>query len=152
MKMNKMAMSDEQMDTVTGGSILPYRVQPGDSLDDIARKYHVTTEQLIAECATTCGVNPAQTKAVIDALVDRIAHYMAIGHGVKVGNLGSFKPVFTSKVAETLEETTLETVRKKKIVFYPGKAFRGVIQDLSISSAGDAIGVKEPAADAGAQQ
>lgn len=112
----------------------------------------VTTEQLIAECATTCGVNPAQTKAVIDALVDRIAHYMAIGHGVKVGNLGSFKPVFTSKVAETLEETTLETVRKKKIVFYPGKAFRGVIQDLSISSAGDAIGVKEPAADAGAQQ
>lgn len=112
----------------------------------------VTTEQLIAECATTCGVNPAQSKAVIDALVDRIAHYMAIGHGVKVGNLGSFKPVFTSKVAETLEETTLETVRKKKIVFYPGKAFRGVIQDLSISSAGDAIGVKEPAADAGAQQ
>ena len=112
----------------------------------------VTTEQLIAECATTCGVNPAQTKAVIDALVDRIAHYMAIGHGVKVGNLGSFKPVFTSKVAETLEETTLETVRKKKIVFYPGKAFRGVIQDLSISSAGDAIGVKEPAADAGTQQ
>ena len=112
----------------------------------------VTTEQLIAECATTCGVNPAQTKAVIDALVDRIAHYKAIGHGVKVGNLGSFKPVFTSKVAETLEETTLETVRKKKIVFYPGKAFRGVIQDLSISSAGDAIGVKEPAADAGAQQ
>ena len=112
----------------------------------------VTTEQLIAECATTCGVNLAQTKAVIDALVDRIAHYMAIGHGVKVGNLGSFKPVFTSKVAETLEETTLETVRKKKIVFYPGKAFRGVIQDLSISSAGDAIGVKEPAADAGAQQ
>lgn len=103
----------------------------------------VTTEQLIAECATTCGVNPAQTKAVIDALVDRIAHYMAIGHGVKVGNLGSFKPVFTSKVAETLEETTLETVRKKKIVFYPGKAFRGVIQDLSISSAGDAIGAQQ---------
>ena len=30
----------------------------------------VTTEQLIAECATTCGVNPAQTKAVIDALND----------------------------------------------------------------------------------
>ncbi len=47
MKMNKMAMGDEQMDTVTGGSILPYRVQPGDSLDDIARKYHVTTEQLM---------------------------------------------------------------------------------------------------------
>ncbi len=47
MKMNKMAMGDEQMDTVTGGSILPYRVQPGDSLDEIAKKYHVTKDQLI---------------------------------------------------------------------------------------------------------
>ena len=47
MEMNKVAMNDEQMDAASGGSILPYRVQPGDSLDDIARKYHVTTEQLI---------------------------------------------------------------------------------------------------------
>ena len=47
MEMYKVAMNDEQMDSVSGGSILPYRVQPGDSLDDIARKYHVTTEQLI---------------------------------------------------------------------------------------------------------
>lgn len=109
----------------------------------------VTTEQLVTECATSCGVNPAQTKAVIDALVDRIAHYMALGHGVKVGNFGTFKPVFTSKVTETLEEATLETVRKKKIVFFPGKAFKDVLQELSISSASDTLGVKEPAIDAG---
>ncbi len=47
MEMNKMAMNDEQMGEVTGGSILPYRVQPGDSLDEIAKKYHVTKDQLI---------------------------------------------------------------------------------------------------------
>lgn len=47
MAMNKVALNDDEMDAVSGGSILPYRVQPGDSLDDIARKYHVTTEQLI---------------------------------------------------------------------------------------------------------
>jgi LysM repeat protein len=47
MAMNKVALTDDEMDAVSGGSILPYRVQPGDSLDDIARKYHVTTEQLI---------------------------------------------------------------------------------------------------------
>ena len=47
MAMNKIALNDDEMDAVSGGSILPYRVQPGDSLDDIARKYHVTTEQLI---------------------------------------------------------------------------------------------------------
>ena len=47
MAMDKVSMNDEQMDQITGGTILPYRVQPGDSLDDIARKYHVTADQLI---------------------------------------------------------------------------------------------------------
>ena len=46
MEMNKVAMNDEQMDQVTGGTILPYRVQPGDSLSVIAKKYNVTVEQL----------------------------------------------------------------------------------------------------------
>ena len=103
----------------------------------------VTSEQLVAECANSCGVNPAQTKAVIDALVDRIAHYMEIGHGVKMGHFGSFKPVFTSKVTETLEEATLETVKVKKIMFFPGKIFKDMLHELTISGASEAIDVKE---------
>lgn len=47
MAMDKMAMNDDQLDAVTGGTILPYVVQPGDSLAEIARKYHVTVEQLM---------------------------------------------------------------------------------------------------------
>ena len=47
MEMNKVAMNDDQMDLVTGGSILPYRVQPGDSLATVAKKYNVTVEQLM---------------------------------------------------------------------------------------------------------
>ncbi len=42
----KITMNDEQMDQITGGTILPYRVQKGDSLDEIAKKYHVTVDQL----------------------------------------------------------------------------------------------------------
>ena len=44
--MDKVKMNDESLDQVTGGSILPYRVQPGDSLSIIAKKYNVTVEQL----------------------------------------------------------------------------------------------------------
>ena len=47
MAMDKIKMNDEQLDEVTGGSILPYRVQPGDSLNVIAKKYNVTIEQLV---------------------------------------------------------------------------------------------------------
>lgn len=44
---NKVAMNDEQLDQVTGGTSLPYRVQPGDSLESIARKFKVSPEQLM---------------------------------------------------------------------------------------------------------
>ena len=47
MAMDKIKMDDEQLDQVTGGSILPYRVQPGDSLNVIAKKFNVTPEQLV---------------------------------------------------------------------------------------------------------
>jgi len=47
MAFDKVAMSDEEMDAVSGGTILPYRVKPGDSLAEIAKKYHVTVDQLV---------------------------------------------------------------------------------------------------------
>ena len=47
MAIDKVQMNDEQMDAVTGGTILPYRVQPGDSLAEIAKKFHVTSDQLM---------------------------------------------------------------------------------------------------------
>ena len=47
MAIDKDQMNDEQMDAVTGGTIHPYRVKPGDSLAEIAKKYHVTVDQLM---------------------------------------------------------------------------------------------------------
>jgi predicted histone-like DNA-binding protein len=107
----------------------------------------VTTDQLVAECANSCGVNPSQTKAVIDALVNRLVHYMAIGHGVKMGEFGSFKPTFNSKTVKMLGElegdAAMKTIKVKKIQFFPGKAFTQMLDALSISSAGEALDVKE---------
>ena len=103
----------------------------------------VTFAQLVGECSSSCGVNPAQTKAVIDALVNRLVHYMEIGHGVKMGDFGSFKPTFTCKSAPTLEETTIETIKVKKVQFYPGKAFKQMLKDMSVTSAAEALSVQE---------
>lgn len=47
MSMDKVAMNDEQMDQVTGGTVLPHVVQAGDTLAAIAKKYNVTIEQLM---------------------------------------------------------------------------------------------------------
>ena len=103
----------------------------------------VNTANLINECANSCGVNATQTKAVIDALVNRLVHYMEIGHGVKMGDFGSFKPVFNSKTVKTLEDATLETVKAKKILFFPGKAFKQMLEALPITNASEALDVQE---------
>lgn len=89
------------------------------------------------------GVNQAQTKAVVDALLTSLVHYMEIGHGVSLGTFGSFKPVFNSKVARSLEETTLETVKVKKIAFYPGGAFKDMLSRISIDE-NEVVSEKEP--------
>ena len=47
MAMEKVAMNDELLDQVTGGSVLPYIVQAGDTLGALAKKYNVTIEQLM---------------------------------------------------------------------------------------------------------
>ncbi|MBP3213860.1 MAG: HU family DNA-binding protein [Bacteroidaceae bacterium] len=78
------------------------------------------------------GVNKAQTKAVVDALLQALVHYMELGHGVSLGQFGSFKPTFNSKTARSLKETTLETVKVKKIQFYPGGAFKEMLSNLSM--------------------
>ncbi|MCR5136612.1 MAG: LysM peptidoglycan-binding domain-containing protein [Oscillospiraceae bacterium] len=45
--MDKVAMNDEMLDGVTGGTILPYMVKAGDSLGAIAKKYNVSVEDLM---------------------------------------------------------------------------------------------------------
>jgi len=99
----------------------------------------VTFDQLVNECSTSCGVNASQTKAVINALTDRLVHYMEIGHGVKVGEFGSFKPVFTSKVSATIENLSTENVRQKKVRFTPGKKFKSMLDDMTISGASEVL-------------
>ena len=40
------AMSDDDLDMVSGGTVVPYIVQAGDSVKTIADKFHITVEQL----------------------------------------------------------------------------------------------------------
>ena len=102
----------------------------------------VTYEQLLGMIQIV-GVNQAQTRAVVSALLTSLVHYMELGHGVSLGSFGSFKPTFNSKVARSLEETTLETVKVKKIAFYPGGAFKDMLSRISIDE-NEVVSEKEP--------
>ena len=51
MDTGKIMHMDEQLEKVPGGTVLPYVVQPGDSLRMIANKYHVSIEQAVYAAA-----------------------------------------------------------------------------------------------------
>jgi FOG: LysM repeat len=44
---DEIKVKDEGLESVSGGTVLPYLVQPGDSLRSIADKYHVPMELLM---------------------------------------------------------------------------------------------------------
>ena len=107
----------------------------------------VSYEQLVEEIAQSRGVNTNSTRAVVDALLNRLVHYMEIGHGVSLGSFGSFKPVFTSKVAQSYDEIqdTLDGKGfRKKVRFYPGGKFADMLKGMTVTSASEVLDVPEP--------
>ena len=47
MAKDKVFLEDDQLDAVGGGTILPYEVKAGDTLDKIAAQYGVTVNDLM---------------------------------------------------------------------------------------------------------
>lgn len=45
--MDKTYLNDEDLSDVDGGTVIPYKIQPGDTLGAVANKFHVSLEQLI---------------------------------------------------------------------------------------------------------
>ena len=84
---------------------------------------------------------------MVDALLNRLVHYMEIGHGVSLGSFGSFKPVFTSKVAQSydeIEDTLDGKGFRKKVRFYPGGKFADMLKGMTVTSASEVLDVPEP--------
>lgn len=93
----------------------------------------VDTKTLVEDVAESCGVNMAITKAVLEAVVQRTCRYIGMGHAVQLGELGTVKPIFTTKAKETAEELSADNVKNKKIRFYPGARLQQVVKNISVS-------------------
>lgn len=96
----------------------------------------VSYEQMVEEVAQSRGVTTNQTRAVVDALLNRLVHYMEIGHGVSLGSFGSFKPTITVKAVRELDSVDANTVKVRKVRFYPGKEFKQMLQNLEVNGYG----------------
>lgn len=100
------------------------------------RQQQVPFDALLDEVSTACGVNRAQVKAAVEALIDRMSMFMNYNMGVKMGEFGSFKPTFNSKSESTADALSANNVTRRKILFYLGKRFKTMLSNISIVSSG----------------
>ena len=92
-------------------------------------------DTLVAEMANSCGIPAPQTEAVITGALNRIVHYMEIGHAVNLKKFGTFKPAIRTKVATKLEKLSLENIVQKYVRFIPGKQFRNMLANMGTEEA-----------------
>lgn len=77
---------------------------------------------------------------MVDALQNRLLHYMEIWYEVSLGAFGSFKPAFAVKV---LEDADASMVKMKKVCFYLDGAFAQMQRGMSVESGSEVLDVKE---------
>lgn len=104
----------------------------------------VSYDALVEEVSQSRGENTNKTKAVIDAVVNRMVHYMSLGFAVRLGEFGTFKPKIRTKTAQDADELDASNIKQKLIQFYPGKQFRTMLKDLSVVAATESL--NEPGA------
>lgn len=90
---------------------------------------HIKFEDVVKECAESCGEPPSKTIGVVVALMDRIAHFLKIGRTVEIDGIGTLKPVINSKSADTAEdlEEPAHAIKGVKVRFYPHKPLQEAI-------------------------
>lgn len=101
------------------------------------RQQNVSYEKLLDEVSNSCGVNRSQSKAVIEALIDRMTMFMDYGMGVQLGDFGTFKPSLQSKCKESEDELSSADVKRLKIRYYPGKRFKNMLAQMSVTTFSD---------------
>lgn len=80
--------------------------------------------------AKDTGARPAQVKMILNTLTDSMITWLEEGHGVKLGNFGSFMPSVRSASSEDPAEVG---VKRMRLTFYPSKDLYTKVGAISYS-------------------
>lgn len=78
----------------------------------------IDADKIAKLIAQDTGARPAQVKMILNTLTDSMISWLEEGHGVKLGNFGSFMPSIKSASSENADEVG---VKKVRLTFYPSK-------------------------------
>lgn len=87
-------------------------------------------EKIAELIAKDTGARPAQVKMILNTLTDSMITWLEEGHGVKLGNFGSFMPSVKSASSENPDEVG---VKRMRLTFYPSKDLYTKVGAISYS-------------------
>lgn len=90
----------------------------------------IDTDKIARLIAQDTGARPAQVKMILNALTDSMITWLEEGHGVKLGNFGSFMPSVRSASSEDPNEVG---VKRMRLTFYPSKDLSNRVGSISYS-------------------
>lgn len=90
----------------------------------IFRNKPIGFERVAEEIADSTTVSEVDVMAVLMALEKVITRHILDGTTVKLGALGYFEPNISAKAVDTLEEATIDTIRRLKVNFQPSVKFK----------------------------
>ncbi len=91
----------------------------------------VTLRDIVKRVAEMSTVSPADTVAVVEALLAIIPEELSRGNIVRMGEFGSFWLRIHSSGEETEEDVSRENVSRVLPRFTPGKEFKQALQTLN---------------------
>lgn len=98
------------------------------------RGHTVSYEDILKEVAKQSHLNSGEVYTAIEALIDVSITFMQQGHGVKLGDFGILKPSFSASSSTKSEDANAGSIRRKKILFRPGKRLAQFIENLPVTS------------------
>ena len=90
----------------------------------------IDADKIAALIAQDTGARPAQVKMILNTLTDSMITWLEEGHGVKLGNFGSFMPSVKSDSSEDPNEVG---VKRMRLTFYPSKDLSKRVGAISYS-------------------
>ena len=91
----------------------------------------IMPDKIAKYLAKDTGAPQAQVKMILDTLVESMMDWIEEGHGVKLGNFGSFMPTAKSASSEDPDEVG---VKRMWVTFYASKQLKDRLDEVKYST------------------
>lgn len=88
----------------------------------------VGPREIAEDIARISTVSPADTFAVLEALLQVLPGYLADGRVVQLGDLGSFRLAIQAQGSEKSENVTPDKIKRCRIHFRPGRLLQKILK------------------------